>query len=245
MLFLFDVDGTLTIPRKKIENDMYLFLTEIRKIPGLQLGIVGGSDYHKILEQVTPNIADIFDYVFSENGMVLHQKGKCIHQHSLKTFFSQSTLNSFVSECLLYISQLDIPIKTGTFIEFRNGVINVSPIGRNCSQEERDEFEIYDHQHLIRKKMIEHLKNKFPDLEFDYSIGGQISFDVFKSGFNKTYCLPFIHESDEIHFFGDKTFEGGNDYEIFNDNRVNGHSVNSYHDTIKICRSILSDYQLL
>lgn len=38
----------------------------------------------------------------------------------------------------------DIPIKRGTFIEFRKGMLNVSPIGRNCSQEERDEFEQYD-----------------------------------------------------------------------------------------------------
>lgn len=33
---------------------------------------------------------------------------------------------------------------SGTFVEFRSGMINVSPIGRNCSQEERDEFERYD-----------------------------------------------------------------------------------------------------
>lgn len=243
MLFLFDVDGTLTVPRKKIELDMIHFIQrELTQRPNLKLGIVGGSDYHKIIEQITPEIANLFDYVFSENGMVLHQKGECIHQHSLKTFFSQSTLNSFVSECLLYISQLDIPVKTGTFVEFRNGVINISPIGRNCTQEERDEFEKYDHQHQIRKKMIEHLKNRFPDLEFDYSIGGQISFDVFKSGFNKTYCLPFIEPCGTIHFFGDKTFEGGNDYEIFIDNRVKGHSVQSYKDTIHICQSILSHY---
>ena len=32
----------------------------------------------------------------------------------------------------------------GTFIEFRSGLINVSPIGRNCTQAERDEFEKYD-----------------------------------------------------------------------------------------------------
>jgi Eukaryotic phosphomannomutase len=37
----------------------------------------------------------------------------------------------------------------GTFIEFRSGMINVSPIGRNCSQEERDEFERYDKVHMI------------------------------------------------------------------------------------------------
>jgi len=31
---------------------------------------------------------------------------------------------------LIYVANLDIPIKRGTFIEFRNGMLNVSPIGR-------------------------------------------------------------------------------------------------------------------
>ena len=35
-------------------------------------------------------------------------------------------------------------LSRGTFIEFRSGMLNVSPIGRNCSQEERDDFEKYD-----------------------------------------------------------------------------------------------------
>ena len=47
----------------------------------------------------------------------------------------------------------DIPIKRGTFIEFRKGMLNVSPIGRNCSQEERDEFERYDRaRHRCRRR---------------------------------------------------------------------------------------------
>lgn len=46
------------------------------------------------------------------------------------------------SDKMIYF--LDICIHRGTFIEFRNGMLNVSPIGRNCSQEERDEFERYD-----------------------------------------------------------------------------------------------------
>lgn len=40
-------------------------------------------------------------------------------------------------------------ISRGTFIEFRSGMVNVSPIGRNCSQEERDEFEKYDKVHKL------------------------------------------------------------------------------------------------
>lgn len=36
---------------------------------------------------------------------------------------------------------------------------------------------------------------------------------------DKTYCLRFVEGKgyDEIHFFGDKTTPGGNDYEIFED----------------------------
>lgn len=32
----------------------------------------------------------------------------------------------------------------GNFIEFRKGLINVCPVGRSCSQAERDEFAAYD-----------------------------------------------------------------------------------------------------
>lgn len=35
-----------------------------------------------------------------------------------------------------------------------------------------------------------------------------------------------------IHFFGDKTSVGGNDFEIFNDTRVIGHTVTNPKDTI-------------
>jgi hypothetical protein len=38
----------------------------------------------------------------------------------------------------------------GTFIEYRTGMLNVSPIGRNCSREERDEFEQYDKTAHVR-----------------------------------------------------------------------------------------------
>lgn len=67
----------------------------------------------------------------------------------------------------------------GTFIEFRSGLINVSPIGRNCSQEERKAFHKYDQviqsvtvvilllllqEHKIREKMVAVLQEKFADL---------------------------------------------------------------------------------
>jgi phosphomannomutase len=73
-----------------------------------------------------------------------------------------------------------------------------------------------------------------------YSIGGMISFDVFPQGWDKRYCLNHIEAEasrpdgvkyDTIHFFGDKTMLGGNDYEIYNDERTVGHAVKSPADT--------------
>lgn len=74
-----------------------------------------------------------------------------------------------------YISELKLPFKRGTFVEFRTGMLNISPVGRNCSQEERLQFYEYDNEHQIRQKFIQALKKEFPDLALTYSIGKFIS----------------------------------------------------------------------
>lgn len=119
-------------------------------------------------------------------------------------------------------------------------MINVSPIGRNCSKEERDAFEKYDLVHRVRPTMVEKLRETFPDYGLTYSIGGQISFDVFPNGWDKTYCLNYLKEEGftEIHFFGDKTDKGGNDYEIYTHPSVKGHSVKAPEDTMKILKEL-------
>ncbi|KAI7991808.1 hypothetical protein LOK49_LG12G01534 [Camellia lanceoleosa] len=112
----------------------------------------------------------------------------------------------FINFTLHYIADLDIPIKR---------MLNVSPIGRNCSQEEWDEFEKYDKVLNIRPMMVSVLREKFAHLKLTFSIGGQITFDVFPQGWDKTYCLRYVDDFHEIHFFGDKTYKGGNDHEIY------------------------------
>ncbi|KPA80138.1 phosphomannomutase putative (PMM) [Leptomonas pyrrhocoris] len=240
-ILLFDVDGTLTPPRKKETDDMKQALKKVHAA-GYTLGVVGGSDFAKQKEQLGESILDDFDYVFSENGLLSFHKGKEFHRNSLLKFLGNDKVMAFVKRCLVLIAALDIPVQRGTFVEFRNGMFNISPIGRNCLQEERDDFEQYDKQHHIREKLIEDLKATFPDYPLAYSIGGQISFDVFPKGWDKTYCLQFVEkEYEHIHFFGDKTSAGGNDYEIFNDSRTIGHSVKTYKDTIEILHKMAAE----
>ena len=80
----------------------------------------------------------------------------------------------------------------------------------------------------MRKEFVEVLKKEFQDLGLSYSIGGQISFDVFPAGWDKRYALQFVEQKySSIHFFGDRTNPGGNDHEIYEDPRTIGHKVNS------------------
>lgn len=58
-----------------------------------------------------------------------------------------------------------VPSKRGTFIEFRSGMFNISPIGRNCSREERNDYEKFDLEHNIRKNMVAAMKKEFSDLD--------------------------------------------------------------------------------
>ena len=59
-----------------------------------------------------------------------------------------------------------------------------------------------------------------------YSIGGQISFDVFPNGWDKRFCLQHVeNDFKDIYFYGDKTFKGGNDHEIANDPRTKAFTV--------------------
>ena len=236
------------------------------------IGFVGGSDLAKQQEQLGTSsipVTTLFDFCFAENGLTAYRMGQRLASQSFIGWLGEDKYKKLVNFLLRYIADLDIPVKRGTFVEFRNGMVNVSPIGRNATVDERNEYERYDKEHHIREKMVEVLKKEFPDLGLtwvaplfytpcptrwyfcwrswvaltasSYSIGGQISFDVFPTGWDKTYCLQHIEaeknnpegvEYTTIHFFGDKTYKGGNDYEIYTDSRTIGHSVKNPEETM-------------
>ncbi|XP_048407684.1 phosphomannomutase 2 isoform X2 [Stegostoma tigrinum] len=189
-------------------------------------------------------LSRIEDYAVSDMDSVLfsspssdHGHLEKVNQQTIQSYIGEAILQDLINYCLNYMAKIKLPKKRGTFIEFRNGMLNISPIGRNCSQEERIEFFELDKEEKIREKFVADLRREFAGKGLTFSIGGQISFDVFPDGWDKRYCLGIL-ESDNyetIHFFGDKTLPGGNDYEIFSDPRTIGHSVTSPEDTRRIC----------
>ncbi|KAH8922232.1 phosphomannomutase [Atractiella rhizophila] len=241
IICLFDVDGTLTPARREVSPEMLQLLQDARK--KIVIGFVGGSDLAKQREQLGEKVLELFDFCFSENGLTAYKLGKEFASQSFIGHLGEERYAKMARFILRWLSdRTDIPIVRGTFIEFRNGMINVSPIGRNASVQERNDFEEFDKKAGVRKALVEALQKEFADYGLTYSIGGQISFDVFPTGWDKTYCLRHIENENfkEIHFFGDKTFKGGNDYEIYEDRRTIGHSVKNPEETMEILKKLIS-----
>ncbi len=245
-LLLFDIDGTLTKARSVIEDDMIDFLKDvIEKNPNITLAAVGGAEYVQVKYQIG-KVASIFKLLCTENGVSTYDSNlNLVHSKKITDYLTEEQIQEMINFGLIYIANLKIPIKRGSFIQFRDSTINFSPIGRDCSPEERIKFMEYDKEHHILKKFKEEFDKLF-DKKFNVHsvIGGQISFDLFPNGWDKRYCLQFFKDYDNIIFFGDKTSVGGNDYEIsICDDITRAYHVNSPEDTIEKIAQVLKEIE--
>jgi len=96
--------------------------------------------------------------------------------------------------------------------------------------------------------MVKALGRQLSDLGMKYAIGGQVCFDSFPAGWDKTYILRHTEAENErsglvydrIHFFGDKIQKGENDHEIHEDKRTIRHKVMNPKDTVRQLRELFN-----
>ena len=223
---IFDMDGTLSESRQPISDEM---IECLRKIPNsYKKYLVTGSDMAKIEEQIPVDVLlEVFDKVFACNGTRVYNtyldlddemnaaEPELIHKVSLTDFYSDSDLNHIINTLLKLAHETHTKIKTGTFIEWRDSQINFSVVGRNCSREQREDYVKWDSKSKERKKLVEQLEDKFQGWGLSFRLGGQISIDITRQGWDKSYAFNNIEEKPEdCVFFGDKIVPGGNDYDI-------------------------------
>ena len=118
-------------------------------------------------------------------------------------------------------------------IERRAGGVNFSILGRGKDPSiGREEYIKWDKERLEREDIADRLRNAFPNLSV--ALGGQTGLDLGPLGSDKSQILRDFNEDDELHFFGDRMEEGGNDYSLAESIKKKGgyaHSVNTYKDT--------------
>lgn len=209
-IYLFDIDGTLTEPRKKMSSEHVLVF--LSWATNKNVYFVTGSDYLKVKEQLPNSIIRKCNGIFCSMANQFIQDNKIIYEKKWKP--TQSLLDDLN---FLYKSS-EFPYKGKTIIEPRVGMINFSIVGREASQQQRDTYSRWDKENKEREAIVKVLSNKYKKL--DFKIGGQISIDIQPKGANKSQASKWVREkfkSCELYFFGDKCSKSGNDYDIVKD----------------------------
>jgi len=227
-IFLFDMDGTLTPPREKVERDIIASLKKLSKFA--RIGIVTGSDFDYVMEQlsecfgiggVPTDRVDILPcngtkkYVADAGGVFkLESEANMIDE------IGQNNYNSILRFCSRWqTSIMTIHVGTpytGTFLQYRGSLLNWCPVGREAKGKEREAWIKLDHDFNIRKHYADLLSSKMEsmDIPATVALGGSTSLDIYPTGWDKTYALKH-YEGMQVYFVGDKCKPGGNDWHIY------------------------------
>tara|TARA_A100001201_G_scaffold142795_1_gene142033 strand:- start:1624 stop:2340 length:717 start_codon:yes stop_codon:yes gene_type:complete len=230
LVYLFDVDGTLTPSMSNMETGTSMrFLDWMR---GKEVYVVAGSDNHKVYKQLPASILSRLDGIFCSSANELWQCGGPIYKND---WTPTDDFFSYLGK--LYQNSHFTP-KGKNFIEKRTGMINFSIVGREAPKELREIYYEWDKKIKDRENMAKAIMLDYPELQA--CIGGQISIDIYPKGQDKSQASRWVTENlkKEMVFFGDKCNPGGNDYPIANDiiQRECGtyHNVESPTQTLEI-----------
>lgn len=204
MLYLFDIDGTLTPSRQPMDDTFAAWWR--KRMFKKPYAFVTGSDYAKIQEQIPEDILMNAQRVYACSGNSVYEKGVEISRNEWEP--SKDLLDFLDHE--LEFSEWKHP--TSNHIEIRTGLVNFSTIGRDCSQEERERYFLWDQLTQERLNIRQRLLETFPDLNCE--IGGEISIDIYPKGCDKSQIVKHLWRQAPIYFYGDGILPGRNDYTL-------------------------------
>ena len=222
------MDGTLTPPRKKISRDIIRKLRELSDI--MTIGIVTGSDYDYIMQQC--------DIMFEVGGVPVDRMElfpcngtkhytsrednsyELVHSVNMVDEIGQDNYNYIMQS--LIANQLIVSVKhklpyTGTFFQYRGSMLNWCPVGRQAGDKARKEWVDVDVENGIRAYYLKDLQSMIEKKQINLTValGGSTSFDIYPTGWDKTYVLKHLEAFKDVYFVGDKCQEGGNDKALY------------------------------
>lgn len=229
--FIFDVDGTLTDARQPMDAKFESFFKSWMQ--GKNVYLVSGSDLEKIEEQVPENILLKCKGIFSCMGNEYWKDGELVYQKEFE--LDDDALEWLCSK----IDNSGFSYRKPPHFEFRSGSINFSVVGRGASKYLRDFYYAWDETNQEREKIAKEFNKKFKKkYSVEALLGGKISLDIQKIGDDKGQILEHLAHDTTI-FFGDKCYEGGNDYSLAQ--KVDTFwQVNNWEETYKI---LISKYE--
>ena len=206
-IFIFDIDGTLTPSRLRMTEEFAKFFDKWSEKNKYYL--VTGSDLDKTKEQLPIAYIDRAEAIFTCCGNQMWRDDELIYNNKFTP--PKDLIESLETKVL----KSEYPNRCGNHIEDRGSMVNFSVVGRDCTQEQREDYFEWDKRMGERNIMCMEIKGTYPGI--DAVVGGQISIDIYPKGNDKSQVLEHIekrHETGEIIFIGDGIENGGNDYPL-------------------------------
>lgn len=243
----FDLDGTIAKSKNPIEKDMVeVFCKLMNHIP---MAIVSGASRKQFENQFLNFFPKDFDftgklYIFPQNGAELIEYKNGVWMIEYQNKIEDKNKQEIFSALDLVISRFDLKdnLEYGSLIEDRGEQVTLSALGQKAPIELKEKW---DPEQKIRRQMKSIIDPLLPDNEI--RIGGATSIDITKKGVNKAYAIRYLLEkfkfkSEDILYFGDALYLGGND-EIVKLNGFPCRFVHNPEETLNILRDILGVYE--
>lgn len=255
-IVLFDMDGTITPARKKIEWEMIDALTDLQRA-GFEIGIVTGSD----MEYVEQQMNLIFDlstvdpfkiHYLPCNGTKYYRMDssgfKAVYENNMREYIGNEKWSKIIKILINLQSSMinlyDMIPAVGRFINYRGSMINWCPIGRQAEEQDRTQWCLWDRRQNIRETMYKIARQGLNNSDLEdiiIKMGGETSFDIYPEGWDKTFAFNNFKDYDKIYFVGDRCFEHGNDREAFLKAGEFGYSTSGPNETIEIIKKIIKE----
>ncbi len=211
-----DLDGTLTESKVLMAPDMAGTLSKWLKTN--RFAVISGAAFSQFEKQVLAALQEDAKlenlYLFPINGAACHSfrdgAWTCIYEESLSDA-QKADIADAIGKAVA-ASGISFEELYGEQIGYRGGQVTFSALGQEAPLPPKKAF---DPDQEKRKSIVSHLAPLLPD--FTITIGGTTSIDITRKGIDKAYALRKMMEllavgPEQVIFFGDAIFEGGNDF---------------------------------
>lgn len=238
--YLFDVDGTLTPSRQRMDEKFNRFFYDF--CLNNNVYIVTGSDQSKTVEQIG-------NIIYSGSKRVYNCSGNDVYENFENIYTNKWTLPDEPWKYLENrLNHSDFGQRAGLHFEERPGMLNFSIVGRKANAQQRKDYILYDTYHKEREDISNEFNKHFGDKHNIMStVAGETGLDITQKNCGKAQILKDFTEYEEIIFFGDKTMKGGNDHDIAEALIGMGHTVfavKEWQDTYRILTQMYEPHKI-
>jgi phosphomannomutase len=208
MHYIFDVDGTLTPSRDRIDEGFRLWFLDF--VETHKVYLVTGSDRTKTEEQVGEELFKNVECVYNSSGNTKYKNGICVMNS--KNLELPRDVHAFLLKKSI---SSDFDIATGFHFDARPGLLNFSIVGRNANKAQRKKYVKFDNLTNERQLISDEFNKKFTKkFGLVSQVAGETGLDIIEVGKDKAQILKDFTFQDSLIFFGDNIQPGGNDYGI-------------------------------